>query len=52
MSKDKKNSFSTYTETSGGLSNKELKLGEWWIKHKLGLERALIVFLVALVGMG
>ena len=48
MSKDKKNSFSTYTETSGGLSNKELKLGEWWIKHKLGLERALIVFLVAL----
>lgn len=46
MVKESKNSFSTYTEASGGLSNRELKLGEWWIRHKIGLERALIIFLI------
>ncbi len=45
MAKEQQHNFSTYTETGGGLSNKDLKYGEWWVRHKLGLERALIVFL-------
>ncbi len=41
-----KNNFSRYEDPTGEFSNRELKMGEWYVLHKLKLRRIFLLILI------